>query len=218
MGVERMAGSHPDYGMAEPVVMDRARPRGHEGPELRADARPLDAGPPRARLQRPSRHPDAARGADLGARYVQGHDGRAAAGAHAERPRAAARDDRAEPEPPERGHLGPVQRDRRPEPARVRVRETDARGGEAPRSAAACRLRFELAAEDARARRHGPHGHRRVERVLRKLVRRHGGRRPEERGADSAGVSGQAHHRVGVRLLRVHAGADGGRRPPERRS
>ncbi len=66
MGVERMAGSNPEFGMAEPAELDRSRPRRHEGAELRLHARALAAGPPRARLVRPARHPDSDRSSDVG--------------------------------------------------------------------------------------------------------------------------------------------------------
>ncbi|MCK7479418.1 MAG: hypothetical protein M0C28_20260 [Candidatus Moduliflexus flocculans] len=48
--------------------MDRARPRRHEGAQLRLHPGPLAAGPPGPRLLRPPWHPHPGRGADLGRR------------------------------------------------------------------------------------------------------------------------------------------------------
>ena len=55
--------------------VDRARPRRHEGAELRLHARALAAGPPRARLLRPQRHPDPGGSARVGSEDLQGHEG-----------------------------------------------------------------------------------------------------------------------------------------------
>ncbi len=74
MGVERMAGSHPDYGMAEPLDWIEHDNADYEEPELRLHPRPLDAGSPPARLVRPPRHDGPTGGSNLGRRHVPEHE------------------------------------------------------------------------------------------------------------------------------------------------
>ena len=133
-GVERMGGSHPDFGMAEPAPWID-----HDHADLKElncvlHPRPLAAGPPGPRLLRPARHPHPGRSADLGAGHVPEARREHPREGHGERPRAAPRDDRPRQEPPVRLLLGPLQRGRRAEPGRPELRPGHAPRGQASRS------------------------------------------------------------------------------------
>ena len=93
MGVERMAGSNPEYGMAEPsawILHDHNDLKELNCVFTRVHWQQDRTGP---RLLRPARNSAPRGSADLGGPNVQWHGRPALAGNHGERPRAIARDD-----------------------------------------------------------------------------------------------------------------------------
>ena len=150
MGVERMAGSNPEFGMAEPAAwIDHDH----------ADMKELNCVYTRvhwpqdrriAGLVRPPRHTDSDRSAHLGRRYVQGDEPGSLGGDHEQRAGATARDDRARPEPSVHLFLGRVQRSERAESAGLRICQAHVRRGQAAGSPPAGDLRIELASKRRR--------------------------------------------------------------------
>ena len=92
-------------------------------------------------------------------------------------------------QPPLRLLVGALQRGRRPESGRPRIRPAHARGGPAARSRTALLLCLELAPRNARARCRGRDGFHRMERVLRDLVRRRPRRHESEPGGHPSRLS-----------------------------
>jgi beta-glucuronidase len=168
MGVERMAGSNPEFGMAEPAAWIV-----HDHDDLKhlncvftrvhwqQDRRVLDYC---------DRHGILIQTEDLGSEHIQRNGRRTRRGYSRKRPRTAPRNDRARPQPSVHLFLGIVQRDRRAEPAGLPFRAAHARRIEAAGSASAVFLCFALAAFHAGERCLGVDGLHRVQRILRELV------------------------------------------------
>ncbi|MCK7473247.1 MAG: hypothetical protein MZV49_06355 [Rhodopseudomonas palustris] len=194
-GVERMAGSHPDFGMAEPASWIE-----HD----HADLKELNCVLTRVHWQQDRRVLDYC---DRHGILIQLEVPTWGAGTF-QKPRTG----------PARGHRRQngleqlremIARDRNhpcvfswglcnevdgQNPRRPGVRPADAPGSQAPRSRPAVLLRLELAPDDARARRGRGDGLHRVERILRELVRRRSAdaMRDEPRG-HPPGLPRQAH-------------------------
>ena len=215
-GVERMAGSHPDFGMAEPASWIE-----HD----HADLKELNCVLTRVHWQQDRRVLDYCdrhgiliqlEVPDLGRRHLPGPRTGRARGDDGERSGSAPGNDRPRAQPPLCLLLGPVQRGRRPESRRPGVRPAHAPRGQEPRSRPALLLRLQLPPEDARARRGRGDGLHRMERILRVLVRRRR-RDPEgEPRSHPRGLPRQAHRHLGVRLLRLHRRPAGERPAPHR--
>src|ERR1035438_2122599 len=89
-------------------------------------------------------------------------------------------------------------------------------GSQGARSYAAGDLRLEFAAADARQRRRRTDGLHHVERVLRELVRRHACGHGAQPRRHPSRLSREAYRDLGVRLLRVHGGTARRRRQANR--